>query len=207
MAAFFYNPHAMFIGEYGLPAFEESMAAMYDLTKVFTAEFCIRPFIAQYPSTHGPLAAVGQRPRRTRAPTGQRRHPAAVAVGQHSYLPFATIQSRSSTCWNFSRTTLLSTCSARSATTSTTSPRTTRERALRGRRRVVSGPRGTCPAWPAHLDQGWRSRGPGPAGLRRHPGDGERRTAQHSDHRATRFASQSICTGTVRSWLISSSIS
>ncbi len=51
MAAFFYNPHAMFIGEYGLPAFEESMAAMYDLTQVFTAEFAIRGFLAQYPGT------------------------------------------------------------------------------------------------------------------------------------------------------------
>jgi len=51
MAAFFYNPHSMFIGAYGLAAFEESMAAMYDLTKVFTAEFCIRPFILEYPET------------------------------------------------------------------------------------------------------------------------------------------------------------
>lgn len=51
MASFFYNPHAVFIGTYGLPAFEESMAAMYDLTKVFTAEFCIRPFIVAYPET------------------------------------------------------------------------------------------------------------------------------------------------------------
>ena len=49
MAGFFYNPHSMFIGAYGLPAFEESMAAMYDLTKVFTAEFCIRGFIVEYP--------------------------------------------------------------------------------------------------------------------------------------------------------------
>lgn len=51
MASFYYNPHAMFIGTQGLPAFEESMAAMYDLTKVFTAEFCIRPFLVAYPET------------------------------------------------------------------------------------------------------------------------------------------------------------
>lgn len=51
MTAFFYNPHAVFIGTYGLPAFEESMAAMYDLTKLFTAEFCIRPFITAHPQT------------------------------------------------------------------------------------------------------------------------------------------------------------
>lgn len=48
---FFYNPHAFFIQEYGLPAYEESMAAMYRLTQVFTAEFCIRPFIRAYPQT------------------------------------------------------------------------------------------------------------------------------------------------------------
>jgi 3-methyladenine DNA glycosylase AlkC len=51
MAAFFYNPHSMFIGTYGLPVFEESLAASYDLTKVFTAEFCIRGFIVEYPQT------------------------------------------------------------------------------------------------------------------------------------------------------------
>ncbi|MCB0920223.1 MAG: DNA alkylation repair protein [Actinobacteria bacterium] len=51
MSAFFYNPHSEFIGRYGLPAYAESMAAMVDLTKVFTAEFCIRPFLEQYPQT------------------------------------------------------------------------------------------------------------------------------------------------------------
>jgi 3-methyladenine DNA glycosylase AlkC len=51
MAAFYYNPHSMFIAAHGLPAYDASMAAMYDLTKVFTAEFCIRPFIVEYPQT------------------------------------------------------------------------------------------------------------------------------------------------------------
>jgi 3-methyladenine DNA glycosylase AlkC len=51
MSAFFYNPHSEFIGRYGVPAYDESMAAMADLTKVFTAEFCIRPFLEQYPQT------------------------------------------------------------------------------------------------------------------------------------------------------------
>ena len=51
MAAFYYNPHSMFIAAYGLPAYGASMAAMYDLTKVFTAEFCIRPFIVEHPQT------------------------------------------------------------------------------------------------------------------------------------------------------------
>ena len=51
MDGFFYNPHSFFIARYGLPAFEESMAAQYELTKLFTAEFCIRPFIVEYPQT------------------------------------------------------------------------------------------------------------------------------------------------------------
>ncbi|MEI2641670.1 MAG: hypothetical protein V9G10_04900 [Candidatus Nanopelagicales bacterium] len=55
MASFYYNPHAMFIGAYGLPAYTESMAAMHDLTKVFTAEFCIRPFIVRHPQTMAQL--------------------------------------------------------------------------------------------------------------------------------------------------------
>lgn len=48
---FFYNPHAFFIQDYGLPAYEESMRAMHRLTQVFTSEFCIRPFITANPRT------------------------------------------------------------------------------------------------------------------------------------------------------------
>lgn len=48
---FGYLAHSAFIGTYGLPAFEESMAAQHTLTQVFTAEFSIRPFIEQYPQT------------------------------------------------------------------------------------------------------------------------------------------------------------
>lgn len=48
---FGYLAHSAFIGNYGVEAFEESMAAMYALTQVFTAEFCIRPFIVRYPQT------------------------------------------------------------------------------------------------------------------------------------------------------------
>jgi 3-methyladenine DNA glycosylase AlkC len=48
---FFYNPHSFFIQEYGLPAYDESIAAMHRLTQVFTAEFCIRPFIVEHPRT------------------------------------------------------------------------------------------------------------------------------------------------------------
>jgi 3-methyladenine DNA glycosylase AlkC len=46
MTPFRYMPHGVYIATRGLPAFEESMAAQYELTKRFTAEFSIRPFLA-----------------------------------------------------------------------------------------------------------------------------------------------------------------
>ena len=49
MTPFRYMPHGVFIGTHGLPAFEESMAAQYELTKRFTAEFSIRPFLVHEP--------------------------------------------------------------------------------------------------------------------------------------------------------------
>ncbi|UTW49299.1 hypothetical protein [Bacterioplanoides sp. SCSIO 12839] len=45
MSSFYYLPHSFYIAEFGLDYFDESMAAMYELTQRFTAEFCIRPFI------------------------------------------------------------------------------------------------------------------------------------------------------------------
>lgn len=49
MAPFLYLPHSFVIAEHGLGCFEESMAAQHALTQRFTAEFCIRPFIAREP--------------------------------------------------------------------------------------------------------------------------------------------------------------
>jgi 3-methyladenine DNA glycosylase AlkC len=49
MAPFFYLPHSVFIAEHGLDHFELSMRAQYELTKRFSAEACIRPYIARYP--------------------------------------------------------------------------------------------------------------------------------------------------------------
>jgi 3-methyladenine DNA glycosylase AlkC len=49
MAPFVFAPLAYCIAQYGLPAFEESMAAQYEVTQRFTAEFSIRPFIAAEP--------------------------------------------------------------------------------------------------------------------------------------------------------------
>src|SRR5687768_10966797 len=49
MAPFFYLPHTLFVAERGLDHFETSMRAQYELTKRFSAESSIRPFIAKYP--------------------------------------------------------------------------------------------------------------------------------------------------------------
>ncbi len=45
LAPFFYFPHSHLIGTYGVRNFESGMAATYELTTRFTAEFCIRPFL------------------------------------------------------------------------------------------------------------------------------------------------------------------
>lgn len=49
MAPFFYLPHTIFVAEHGLDHFDVSMKAQYELTKRFTAEGSIRPFIAKDP--------------------------------------------------------------------------------------------------------------------------------------------------------------
>ncbi|MCC5807711.1 MAG: hypothetical protein JJU00_15410 [Opitutales bacterium] len=49
MSGFLFLPHTLFVGTYGLGHFEESMAAQYELTQRFTAEFSIRPFLEKFP--------------------------------------------------------------------------------------------------------------------------------------------------------------
>jgi 3-methyladenine DNA glycosylase AlkC len=49
MAPFFYLPHSIFVAERGLDHFDLSMQAQYELTKRFSAESSIRPYIAKYP--------------------------------------------------------------------------------------------------------------------------------------------------------------
>jgi 3-methyladenine DNA glycosylase AlkC len=49
MAPFYYLPHTIFVAEHGLDHFEVSMRAQYELTKRFSAESSIRPFIIRYP--------------------------------------------------------------------------------------------------------------------------------------------------------------
>lgn len=50
LAPFFYFPHTHLIAAYGLPSFDSGMAANYEITKRFTAEFSIRPFLIQHRS-------------------------------------------------------------------------------------------------------------------------------------------------------------
>ncbi len=47
LAPFFYLPHAYVITECGLEDFESAMLANYELTKRFSAEFSIRPFLVK----------------------------------------------------------------------------------------------------------------------------------------------------------------
>jgi 3-methyladenine DNA glycosylase AlkC len=49
MAPFFYLPHTVFVAERGLEHFDLSMRAQYELTKRFSAESSIRPYIARDP--------------------------------------------------------------------------------------------------------------------------------------------------------------
>jgi 3-methyladenine DNA glycosylase AlkC len=49
MAPFFYLPHVLFVAQHGLDHFELSMRAQYELTKRFSAESSIRPYIAKEP--------------------------------------------------------------------------------------------------------------------------------------------------------------
>jgi 3-methyladenine DNA glycosylase AlkC len=49
MAPFYYLPHTLFVAERGLEHFDLSMRAQYELTKRFSAESSIRPYIARDP--------------------------------------------------------------------------------------------------------------------------------------------------------------
>jgi len=50
LAPFFYFPHTHLIAAYGVAKFESGMAANYEITKRFTAEFSIRPFLIEHRS-------------------------------------------------------------------------------------------------------------------------------------------------------------
>ncbi|MBI4905637.1 MAG: DNA alkylation repair protein [Acidobacteria bacterium] len=48
LATFYYLPHSQYIATYGVSRFDSGMNANYELTKRFTAEFSIRPFLIQH---------------------------------------------------------------------------------------------------------------------------------------------------------------
>lgn len=50
LAPFFYLPHTELIAVHGASSFESGMAANYEVTKRFTAEFSIRPFLVRHRS-------------------------------------------------------------------------------------------------------------------------------------------------------------
>ncbi len=45
---FFYMPHASFVGKYGVQQFKAGMAVNYEITRRFTAEFSVRPFLMRH---------------------------------------------------------------------------------------------------------------------------------------------------------------
>ncbi|GDY11948.1 hypothetical protein LBMAG53_08260 [Planctomycetota bacterium] len=49
LASFFYMPHASIIATRGVDRFTSGMHANYELTKRFTAEFSVRPFLERHP--------------------------------------------------------------------------------------------------------------------------------------------------------------
>jgi len=48
LAPFFYMPHSALVATYGVSRFTAGMQANYELTKRFTAEFSIRPFLIEH---------------------------------------------------------------------------------------------------------------------------------------------------------------
>jgi 3-methyladenine DNA glycosylase AlkC len=82
MAPFFYLPHTVFVAERGLDHFDLSMRAQYELTKRFSAEASIRPYIARFPER---TLAVLQKWTRDRNPHVRR----LVSEGTRLRLPWA----------------------------------------------------------------------------------------------------------------------
>jgi len=82
MAPFYYLPHTQFVATRGLDQFELSMRAQYELTKRFSAESSIRPFIAAEPERT--LATLRQW---TRDPNAHVRR--LVSEGTRLRLPWA----------------------------------------------------------------------------------------------------------------------
>lgn len=83
MEPFFYMPHGLYVAEHGLGHFGLSMRACYELTQRFSAEFCIRPFLDEYPEK-----ALAQLEQWTRDPSPHVRR--LVSEGTRPRLPWAS---------------------------------------------------------------------------------------------------------------------
>jgi 3-methyladenine DNA glycosylase AlkC len=82
MQPFRYLPFVFYVGQFGLGAFEESMTAQYELTRRFTAEFSIRPFLV-----HHEAATLARLRQWTRDPDPHVRR--LVSEGTRPRLPWA----------------------------------------------------------------------------------------------------------------------
>lgn len=82
LAPFFYLPHSNVIAEHLLDDFESGMRANYELTKRFSAEFCIRPFLVRHRE-----AALSMLERWTRDPNPHVRR--LASEGTRPRLPWA----------------------------------------------------------------------------------------------------------------------
>ena len=104
MAPFYYFPHTLFVADRGLDHFELSMRAQYELTKRFSAESSIRPFIAQHPErTFALLRPVDARRERPRSAARVRGNAPAPSVGTTARHGSTPTRSESSSCWSCSK--------------------------------------------------------------------------------------------------------
>jgi hypothetical protein len=80
--SFYVMSMCAFVAEYGLEQPEKSLAALRDMTKRFSAEFAIRPFLDRHTKlTLATLHQLGARSRSPGAATGFRRLASAPALG------------------------------------------------------------------------------------------------------------------------------
>ena len=126
LAPFFYFPHTHLIAAYGVSSFDSGMAANYEITKRFTAEFSIRPFLIEHRSKCLKVAeALGEGRQCPRSPSRERRDSATAALGDAAAgvsgrppnlsLPLLELLKDDPNCM----------CGGRSPTTWATSPRIT----------------------------------------------------------------------------------
>ena len=97
MGSFIYLPHVFFVADYGLDCFETSMAAQYELTKRFTAEFSIRAYLERHPRADARATdGMDAGPQRSRPTASYRRARDLDCLGRHGSANSRGIRPRSS---------------------------------------------------------------------------------------------------------------